>query len=207
MALSCETVERVFTYVQHFIRDTIFTQKSYFSDCGVAMVREAVAVADSVIVSEELNPWSVFGDVCNHQVASDLQSCLKKVVIRRKTSRDTSERWFGSQCAGSASTKASVGRSGVRILNVVEERRLEYVVVAEPTADLSHSAKSPVIGRKRKASLSSGPKSRNCSEVVNPVSYPRKSDGAVLDREASGSRRRCGRDRRAAPLFQFGKKK
>ena len=57
-----------------------------------AMLQDAAAFADSVIVSEEYNPWSVFGDGCNQEVVSDLQICQEKIVFRRKASRDTSER-------------------------------------------------------------------------------------------------------------------
>ena len=93
------------------------------------MLKDAVAIADSVIVSGEYNPWFVFGDGCNQEVVSDSQPFLEKVVLRRKVSRDTNECWFGAQSASSPSTTTSVGRSGIRISNIVEEGRLEYVDV------------------------------------------------------------------------------
>ena len=92
---SREPIEGVITCVQDFVRDRLFTQKIFFFDSAVAMLKDAVVVADSVIVSEEFNQWSVFGDGCNQQVASDLQTC-QKVEMRRKASRDTSERWIGA---------------------------------------------------------------------------------------------------------------
>ena len=102
VAISRYAVEEVITCVQDFVRDASFTQRSFFSVSGVAMLQDAVAAADSVSVSEENNPWSVFGDVFNQQVVSDLQSCQEKVDLRSKASRDTSEHWFGSQNAGSS---------------------------------------------------------------------------------------------------------
>ena len=174
VALSREAIEMVITCVQHFLRDPSFTQKSFFSDSVVAMLKDSLAVTESVIISEEFNPWSVFGDGCNQQVVSDLQSCQVKVVMRRKASRDKSERWTGAQSAGSPSASASAGRSGVQNPNVVEEGRVEYVAIPEPTASLSHSVRSLVIGNKMKASVSSGPRYRKHFEVVSPVTSPRK---------------------------------
>ena len=68
VTLSREAIEIVITCVQDFVRDSLFTQKISFSDSGVAMIKDAKAVADSIIVSEEINPWSLFGDGCNQQV-------------------------------------------------------------------------------------------------------------------------------------------
>ena len=157
VALSRELIEGVNTCVQDFVRDRLFMQKRFFSDSVMSMRKDAVAVADSVTVNEEFNPWSVFGDAFNQQFVSDLKSSQEKVVMRRRASRDTSERWFGAQNAGSPSAWASPGRSGVRISDIVEEGRVDYVAVAEPTDSSSHSVKSPVIGSKRKAYVSSGP--------------------------------------------------
>ena len=59
VAISREAMEMVITCSRDFGWDPFFTQKSFFSDSGVAMLKEAVGVADSVIVSDEFNPWSV----------------------------------------------------------------------------------------------------------------------------------------------------
>ena len=191
VVLSRETVEGVITCVQDFVRDRLFTQQSFF-DSGEAMLKDAVAVADSVIVSDEFNQRSVFGDGWNQQVVSDLQPCQEKAVMRRKASRDTNERCFGAQSAGLPSASTSAGRGAVRILNVVEEGPVKYVAVPEPNAISSHSVKIPVIGSKTKTSASSGPMSRKHSEVDSRVTSPRKSYmddssfGAALDREALG---------------------
>ena len=74
VVVSREPVEGVITSVQDFVLYPLFTQKNFFSDSGVAMLKDAVAIADSVIVSEEFNPWSVFGNECNQQLKSDRQS-------------------------------------------------------------------------------------------------------------------------------------
>ena len=75
VAVSPEAGKVVITCVQDYVRDPLFTQKSFFSDSGVPTLKDAAAVADSVSVSEESNPWSVFGVGCNQQVVSNLQLC------------------------------------------------------------------------------------------------------------------------------------
>ena len=146
---------------------------------------------------------SMLGDGCNQQVVSDLQSCQEKVVLRRKTSRDPSERKFGASSAG----------SGVRLSNAVEEGHVELVAVAEPTASSSRSVKSPIIESKRKTSALPGQMSWENFEVVSSATSPLKSNkedprfGAALDCGASGFHRRSRGDRRANPIFNFAEKK
>ena len=141
MAISREAVERVITGVEDFVRNGSFTQRSSFPDSGVATFQYAVAAADNVIVTEDYNPWSVFGDCCNDHVVSDLQSCLK-VVLRRKASWDTSGRWFGAQSDGSPSAGTTLARSRVRTSNNVGEGQVEYVNSREPTASSSRCEES-----------------------------------------------------------------
>ena len=214
VAVIHEAVERVITFIQDFVPEPIplFTQKKFFWQRR-GKVKDAVAVADSVIVSEELNPWSLFVYGCNQQVVSDLQSCQEKVVLRHKVSRGASKRWLGAPSAGLPSASASVGRSGVRLWNFMEEGQVEYVAVPEPYVNSLRSVKSPVFGSKRKPSTLSGQLSRKNFELVGPVTSPRKSYrddpnfGAALAHEASGSYRRSGRDIGAPPISNFPKKK
>ena len=191
VAVSREAVEVVINCVQEFERDPLFTQKSLFSDSGVAMLKDALAVANSVIVGEEFSPWSVFGDGCNQDLVIDMQSCHEKVVLRRKAYGDTSELCFGTPRACLPSAIASAGRSCVQISIVVEEAQVEYVAVLEPTACSSRTVKSPVIESKRETSALSGQMSRKSFGVVRPVTSPPDEliFGTALDREASGSHR------------------
>ena len=115
MAMSREVLEGVIASVQDFVRDSSITQEKFFSDSGVAMLKDAVASDGWVIVSEEYNPWSVFEDGGNQQVVSDLQSCQEKVVWLRKASRDTSKHLFEARSAGPPSTENTSRLSGVRI--------------------------------------------------------------------------------------------
>ena len=213
VAVSRDDVEAVIICVQDFVGDASFMQRSFFSSSGVAMLKDAAAAADSIIVSEENKPCSVLGDGRNQHVVSELQSCQEKVVLRRKASWDTSERWFGAPSAASPSARTFAGQTGLRLSNIVAEGQVEYVAVLEPAASSSRSVKSTVIGSKRKASLSSGPMSQKHFDVVSPVTSHRKSYvdassfDAALDCEVFGSRRRSGPDRRAPPIFEFAKNK
>ena len=132
--------------MQDFVRDPLFTQKTFFSDSGVAMLKDAVAVADSVNLGQEFNLCSVLGDGCNQQLVSNLQSRQGKVAVRWKASRDTCDRWFGVPSDDWPSAGTSTDCGGVRILNVGEEGQVEYVAVLQPTASEPRSGKSPVIG-------------------------------------------------------------
>ena len=207
--MSREAVEEVIASVQDFVRDSSFTQKKFFSDSGVAMLKDAVVSDGWVIVSKECNRWSVFEDGGNQQVVSDLQSCQEKVVWLRKASRDTSKRLFEARSAGPPATGTTSRLSGVRISNIVVEGQVEYVAVPEPAASSSRSVKSPVIGSKRKTSVSSGPMCRKHFEVTSPrKSYvDNRCFSDALDRGASESRRRSGRDRQAPHIFMLAKRK
>ena len=86
MAISGKAVEEVITCVQVVVRGDSFIQRNFFSDSGMAMLQHAVAAGDRVIVTEEYNPWSVFGDGSNQQIVSDFQSWQEKTLFRRKAS-------------------------------------------------------------------------------------------------------------------------
>ena len=77
------------------------------------MLKDAVAAADSVIVSGDYDPWSVFGNGFSQQVVSDSRSCREKKVVRRKVSKDISEHWLGAQGANFLPTGPSVSLTGV----------------------------------------------------------------------------------------------
>ena len=202
---------RVIACLQEFERDPTFRQGSFFFDIGGAILKDAMAAADSVVMSEEFDSWSVFGDRLNQQFVSELQSCPAKIVIRRKVFRDTNECWFGAQSAGSPEG-LSAELAGVWISDIVKEGRAEDVPVTERVPSTSNSTSSTVVAGK-KIPLTSRPVPRKCFEVESPVFSPRKQSfeknpkfSHAFDREASKSCRWSGRDRRAAPVFQFRKK-
>ena len=49
------------------------------------------------------------------------------MIARLKTCKDSSELWFGVTAVESSIVNESAAGTGVRVPNVVEERRVEYV--------------------------------------------------------------------------------
>ena len=212
MVISPETVEGVVTCVQDFVRDPSATQGSFPSDSDVAMLNIAVATADSVIVSGDYDARPVSGDRCDQQVASYTQSCLQKVVVRRKMSIDTSGGWFGAQRASFLLAGPSAARSRVRFSDNVEEGQVEYVAVSSFLPVSSRSIKNPMVDSKKKTNLATSSIARSCFTFASLVSNHGKQSfvqdhgsSSALDHDASVSRKRSGCDHRAGPVFQYGK--
>ena len=114
--------------VQDFVRSPHFTQKSFVSDSSLTMYFESVAIADSITPRSVYAPWSLVGTACGGQVVSHLGACWDRVVLRRRTRKDTSEPWYHGGTSGSQ----TASWPGVRISEVVEEGRVQYVPVASP---------------------------------------------------------------------------
>ena len=56
------------------------------------MLSETVAIADSITSTPVNAPWSVVESACASQVITDLCACWDRVVLRRRTAKDTGER-------------------------------------------------------------------------------------------------------------------
>ena len=69
--------------VQDFDRVPLFTQRNYFSETGITMLRTGATWQDCTSYT-----W-VFIGVCASSVVTDLKACRDKVVLRSKLSRDT----------------------------------------------------------------------------------------------------------------------
>ena len=136
-------------------------------------------------------------------------ACWDRVVLRRRSAKDTSERWYH----GGTTRSETASRPGVRILDVVEEGRVEYAPVAPPALgppepSRIHSSSSK---RKRKVTRSPVKLPRRFEVSSPPASPPRRSlvedpsfASALAASTCRGKFRRNGRDRRAAPVFQMG---
>ena len=96
---------------------------------------------------------------CSGQVISDLEACCDRVVLRRRTARDFSERWYH----GGTPRSETASKPGVRILDVVEEGRVEYKLVA-----------SPALGFPGPSKIRSFPTKRKRKTSQNPVKLPPK---------------------------------
>ena len=173
------------------------------------MLSESVAIADSITSSPVYVPWSVVASASASQVISDLCACWDRVVLRRRSARDTSERWYH----GGTPRSDTASRPGVRISDVVEEGRVEYVPVGPPALGSPGPSKIrfPSSKRKRKITRSPVKLPRRFEVSSPPASPPRRSlvedpsfASALAATASRGKSPRSGRDRRAAPVFLMG---
>ena len=130
-------------------------------------------------------------------------------MLRRRSARDTSERWYH----GGTPRSETASRPGVKISHVVEEGRVENVPVGPPALVSPGPSKirSPSSKRKRKITRSPVKLPRRFEVSSRPASPPRRSlvddpsfASALAASTSRGKSRRSGRDRRAAPVFQMG---
>ena len=209
VAIGKEEVPGVLLCVQDFVRIPHFTQSNFFSETGLSMLSESVAIADSITSRPMYAPWSVFASASASQVISDLCACWDRPVLHRRTAKDTSERWYH----GGTPRSETASRPGVRTSDVVEEGRVEYVPVGPPALGSPGPSKirSPSSKRKRKITRSSVKFPRRFEVSSPPVSPPKRTQvedpsfaSALAASTSRRKSRRSGRDRRAAPVFQMG---
>ena len=131
VAINEEEVRGVLLCVQDFVRSPHFTQRIFFSESGLRMLSESVAIADSITSSPVDAPWSVVESVSASQVITDLCACWDWVVLRRRTAKDSSEIWYHDGTPRSE----TASRPGMRISDVVQEGRVEYTPVAATALD------------------------------------------------------------------------
>ena len=137
--------------------------------------------------------------------------CVNEALDRRRLVKDSQEQWYA---VGGIrpSSEDSTSRSAVRISNVVEEGRVEYVPVRVPSfispgpSNLrvsSGKSKKRTISRspvKRRFEIGSPPPASQQHRIVEDLSF-----SAALDSQQSCKKsRRSERRRRAALVFQGG---
>ena len=209
VALKKEEVRGVLLCVQDFVRSPHFTQRNFFSETGLTMLSESVAIADSITASPVYAPWCVVESASASQVIADMCTCWNRVLLRRRTAKDTSERWYH----GGSPPSETASRPGVRISDVVEEGRVEYVPVAPPALGPAGPSKISSPSSKRTRKITRSPVKLPQRFVISspPVTPPRRSlvedpsfASALAGSTSRGKFRPSGRDRRAAPVFQLG---
>ena len=197
--------------VQDFIRSPHSTQRNFFSDSGIARLAESAAISDRITRSAVFEPWSYVETTSRPQVVADVCGCVNEALDRRRVLKASQEQWYA---VGGIrpSSEDSTSRSGVRISNVVEEGRVEYVPVCVPSfispgpSNLrvsSGKSKKRTISRspvKRRFEIASPPPASQQHCIVEDFSF-----SAALDHQQSCKKsRRSERKRRAAPVFQGG---
>ena len=206
-----EEVHSAILCVQDFIRSPHLTQRNFFSDYGIAMLAESAAISDRITHSAVFEPWSHVESTSCSQVVTDVCGCVNEALDRRRLMKDSQEQWYA---VGGIrpSSEDSTSRSGVRISNVVEEGRVDYVPVRVPSFSSpgpsnlrvsSGKSKKRTISRspvKRRFEIASPPPASQKHRVVEDLSF-----SAALDRQQSCKKsRRSERKRSAAPVFQGG---
>ena len=141
------------------------------------------------------------------QVVADVCRCVNEALDWRRVVKDSQEQWYA---VGGIrlSSEDSTSRSGVRISNIVEEGRVEYVPVRVPSpispgpSNLrvsSGKSKKRMIGRspvKRRFEVASPPPASQQHRIGEDLSL-----SAALDHQQP---RNSEKKRRAAPVFQGG---
>ena len=119
VAIKKEEERGVLLCVQDFVRSPHFTQRNFFSETGLPMLLESVAIADSITTSPVYALWSVVESASASQIITDFRACWDRVVLHRRAAKDTSERWYH----GGTPRSKTASRPGVRMSDVVEEAR------------------------------------------------------------------------------------
>ena len=134
-----DEVQNAILCVLDFVRSPHLTQRSFFSDSGIAMLTESAAISDRITHSAVIEPWSHVETTSRSQVVADVCGCVSKALDRRRMLKDSQEQWYA---VGGIrpSSDGSTSRSGVRISNVVEEGRVEYVPLRAPSTSVPGSA-------------------------------------------------------------------
>ena len=206
-----EEVQSAILCVQDFVRSPQFTQRNFFSDSGIAMLTESAALSDRITHSAVFEPWSHVETTSRSQVVADVCGCVNEALDRLWLVKDSQEQWYA---VGGIrpSSEDSTSRSGVRISNIVEEGRVEYVPVCAPfpispgPSNLrasSGKSKRRTVSRsplKRRFEFASPPPASQQHRILEDLGF-----SAALDRQQSCKKsRRSERKRRVAPVFQGG---
>ena len=127
VALDHERVMGAVACVQNFVLQPLFTQRNFFSETEISMLKTGVTAADAVQHRSRFDPWGAVG-VQAGPVTSDLKWCREKIVSRMRAVEDTRERWFGAETVASSAVGEAAPRTTVRISDVVEVGDVQYVV-------------------------------------------------------------------------------
>ena len=174
VAIPENTVRGVLLCVQDFVRDPVFTQRSFFSQTGVEMISEAAAISNSITSGSVYVPWSAVESESSARIISDLKTCFEKVLARRRMVKDTSEQWYRLGAVRPSSGESS-SQYGVRISTVVEEGQVDYVPFSAPSHKVaSHSRRLSSPGKGKKKVSHSPVQVRRQFEVSSPPVSSRK---------------------------------
>ena len=156
VALNRRVVETSIACVQSLIRSPRFTQPDFFSDNEIALLVSVINAAGSVREKSTCEPWMNVLPEGNEATLVDLKTAYDAVGVRRKDARDTSERWFRVRSVESSETGVQSFWTGVRISDVVEFGRVEYLSESMLARDqpcssaTTMSSRSPGKGKRKR---------------------------------------------------------
>ena len=130
--ISEDEVRGALLCVEDFVRSPHFTQRSFFSGSGIAMLAESAAIWDSIKNRGVFEPWSHLETASRSQVVAEICVCVNQAVDRGRAVKDSQEQLYAVGGIRSSS-EDSASRSGVTISNIVEEGRVQYVPVIAPS--------------------------------------------------------------------------
>ena len=217
IALHRRVVEKSIPCIQDFVRLPRFTQRDFFSDNGINLFVSAVNAAGSMRDQSTCEPWAnVFPDGYEATLV-DLKKACDGVVVRRKEARDTSESWFGVRSVESSEVGEPSCRAGLRISDVVEVGRVEYLSESVPARDqpcncAANYPRSPGKGKRKRSATPVPAATPKRFEFDDESIVQPKGRGVYFEdpnfqctlksQEKTAASRRSGRSLRAAPVFQ-----
>ena len=201
VAIDHEKVKGAVACVLDFVRQPLFKQKNFFCETRISMLNTAVAAVVAVQHSSKFDAWRAIG-VDIGSVIADLNSCREKVLPRRKTVKDTRERWFVADTVAPSAVSAAATRTTVRKPDAVEVRDFQYINEQHKHALPFCSLPTPSPGRrqKRRVPLSLVVLRMSFSVASPSASHPSIEAAPEKSFEKLGARRSC-RDPRNVPVL------
>ena len=149
------------------MRSPYFSQRNFISDSGVTMLAESAAICDSITISAVFEPWSHMETSSRSQMVTEVCACMNQAGDRRRAVKDSQEQWYAVGGIRVLS-EDSASRSAVRISNIVEEGRVEYVHVRAPSVSVPGLSSLRVSsGKSKKGKISRSPVKRHF-EIASP---------------------------------------
>ena len=197
--------------VQDFVRNPNFTQRNLFSDSGIAMLAESAAICDNITNIAVFELWSHVETASCSQLVAEVCACVNQALDRRRVVTNSQEQWFA---VGGIRPflEDSASRSGMRICNIVEEGRVDYVPVGVPSISVPGPSNLRVSsGKSKKRKIRRSPVKRRFKSASPPLSSQQHRvvealvfSPALDSQQSCKKSRRSGQKRRAAPVFQGG---
>ena len=112
---------RAMLCTHYFVRNPLLTQRSFWV-LGIALLGTAASSSGSIYRSSEFDAWRSDGSSADSIIA-DLKTSQEKVLLCRKTSKDTHKRLFDVDSVASKVVDEALTRTTVRISDAVVKRR------------------------------------------------------------------------------------